>query len=309
MVIEEGLFPNTHKCARARAFCPSLRRRRWRRDEKAGGISQRHLLRAAPRLSTGAQLTAPRAPRGVWNLVGVPRLPRHARPDTRATTRTMLTMTTSPAFARFWHFSSHVLEDPAMASTLWTRRGRIERSESGEQSGVSDCACSRVAIRSRRRVLRALTSSPASRGVWRGSRGPASRSQRSFPFPSSSLNRHALSLLLLSPEGRRALPSRSLLRSRADGARCRTCDDESARAPRSLPSLSLGRWRDLCGSLAPLSLSQPWAFRLWPENLGPELVLWGGERGALREGEWTPETLDFEAQEHPSCREGRLARA
>ena len=263
MVIEEGLFPNTHKCARARAFCPSLRRRRWRRDEKAGGISQRHLLRAAPRLSTGAQLTAPRAPRGVWNLVGVPRLPRHARPDTRATTRTMLTMTTSPAFARFWHFSSHVLEDPAMASTLWTRRGRIERSESGEQSGVSDCACSMVANRSRRRVLRALTSSPASRGVWRGSRGPASRSQRSFPFPSSSLNRHALSLLLLSPEGRRALPSRSLLRSRADGARCRTCDDESARAPRSLPSLSLGRWRDLCGSLAPLSLSQPWVPRLW----------------------------------------------
>ena len=230
------------------------------------GTSQRRLLRRlTPRLSAGAQLTAPRAPRGVWNLVGVPRLPRHARPDTRATTRTMLTMTTSPAFARFWHFSSHVLEDPAMASTLWTGRGRIERSESGEQSGVSECACSRVAIRSRRRVLRALTSSPASRGAWRGSRGPASRSQRSFPFPSSSLDRHALPLLLLllSPEGRRALPSRSLLRSRADGARCRTCDDESARAPRSLPSLSLGRWRDLCGSLAPLSLSQPWVPRLW----------------------------------------------
>ena len=84
--------------------------------------------------------------------------------------------------------------------------------------------------------------------------------------------------------GGRSLPVRSFVRSRADCARWRTCDDESARAPRSLPSLSLGRWRDLCGSLAPLSLSQPWAFRLWPENLGPELVLGGGERRSQGRG-------------------------
>ena len=67
-----------------------------------------------------------------------------------------------------------------------------------------------------------------------------------------------------------------LLRFRADGARCRTCDDESARAPRSLPSLSLGRWRDLCGSLAPLTALGLPTLALG-ENLGPELVLGGRE--------------------------------